>query len=126
MDNQLHDHPQDTYHLHDISGGSGMAGWIFESITDRVLSGKDAPQYTAMVSNGENPPTFSTIDIPPLPAPSGKTSSVVEAVDILQGLSSVTPSGRATSEVTSTRAPRQSRDRARGRKYVGVQYIILQ
>ena len=77
--------------LHDVPDSSGMAGGIFEAIAHRMLSGKDTPQPTAMISDGNFPPTFSTTDAQPPPASPHDSTRAVMTVDLLHDLSDVTP-----------------------------------
>ena len=57
---------QETYNcIHKLSEGSPLAGWVFKAIVHRMLSdgswsGSPMPQPIQMVSDGRDPPTFST------------------------------------------------------------------
>lgn len=51
--------------IHNMSKSSALAGWLFEAIIHRVLSlgwrlGGHTPQPIRMVSDGRDPPAFST------------------------------------------------------------------
>ena len=99
-----HHYLQDTYHLlHNISASSDMTRAIFKAIVHRVLSGNDALQSIAMISDGDTPPTFSTPDTPqstatgsdgstppPHPAPPYKRTKNVIDIDLLRDLRSMT------------------------------------
>jgi len=64
-------HLRHTYDLlHNTPEGSALAGWVFEGIAHRKLSGgwADMPQPTSMLSNLRDPPAFSTITSSP-PSP---------------------------------------------------------
>ena len=66
--------------LHKIPAGSTMAGWVFEGIAHRKLSGGwtdgDMPQPTLMLFNLRDPPTFSTV---PSSSPSPDTPAFLSS-----------------------------------------------
>jgi len=68
--------------LHNVPQTSGMAGRIFEAIAHRVLSGKDVPQSTSMISDKSIPPTFSATNTRPPPTSPRDRARTVTIVDL--------------------------------------------